>query len=516
VPSLPELPGNATTLARRLRVGQLLALIGLAPAAILVASVVVGILSLAHQTQLRGQLLNQVEPAEHAALQLATAMVNQETGIRGYELTGRNVFLQPYHLGLSEESHDLSVLHEHPITGTSATLRTSLASIRAWQDRTALPALRTRPQLGSRTVTAVDVDVAGKHRFDAIRAALGTLQTELMARVRVARADLNNSAAATGITFAVIAGVLLLTAVGVAVALRRLVNLPLARLTTSARRVAGGELEHSLRLRGPRDIEQLADDVDGMRRRLLAELDAVREARNRLSDATLELERSNAELEQFAYVASHDLQEPLRKVTSFVQLLAERYRGQLDERADQYIGFAVDGSLRMQQLINDLLAFSRVGRAGSKRAPVDLGRLARAAADDLQQVVQETGGEVVIDPLPELPVEASLLRAAFQNLIGNALKFHGDDPPRVHVEGRREGREWLFSCTDNGIGIEPAYAERIFVIFQRLHSRDRYPGTGIGLAMCRKIIEYHGGRIWLDSGYGPPGARIWFTLPAAP
>jgi light-regulated signal transduction histidine kinase (bacteriophytochrome) len=238
-----------------------------------------------------------------------------------------------------------------------------------------------------------------------------------------------------------------------------------------------------------------------MRIRLVYELRASRDAHDQLAATATELERSNSELEQFAYVASHDLQEPLRKVTSFCQMLQDRYGGQLDERADQYIDFAVDGARRMQQLINDLLAFSRVGRDP---------HLA-----DLGEAVGETGAEIVIGELPRLSVEPPLIRTVFQNLIGNALRFRGERSPVVRIEAERRDDDWLFTCTDNGIGIEPEYAERIFVIFQRLHPRDRYEGTGIGLAMCRKIIEYHGGGIWLDREYSG-GARIRFTLPAEP
>jgi light-regulated signal transduction histidine kinase (bacteriophytochrome) len=249
-----------------------------------------------------------------------------------------------------------------------------------------------------------------------------------------------------------------------------------------------------------------------VRVRLVRELSSTEHARAQLAAAADDLRRSNAELEQFAYVASHDLQEPLRKVTSFCQLLQERYGGELDERADQYIEFAVDGAKRMQDLINDLLAFSRVGRIVGERVSVPLGSLAEAAVADLTAILNATGGSVSIGELPEAAVEPTLIRTVFQNLVANAIKFHGHEPPRVRIESGREQGQWLITVADNGIGIEPEYAERIFVIFQRLHGRASYEGTGIGLAMCRKVIEYHGGRIWLDTEY-TPGARFCFTLP---
>jgi light-regulated signal transduction histidine kinase (bacteriophytochrome) len=262
-------------------------------------------------------------------------------------------------------------------------------------------------------------------------------------------------------------------------------------------------------------MRALGLDVDRMRERILAELSAVQAAHATLEARTEDLQRSNSELEQFAYVASHDLQEPLRKVASFCQLLQRRYAGQLDAKADEYIEHAVDGAKRMQALINDLLAFSRVGRTAQRREPVSCAVLLAQAWANLAADVRRSQATIEVGELPVVLGEASLLTAVFQNLISNALKFRTGEPPRVAVTARRDGDFWLFSFTDNGIGIEPEYAERIFVIFQRLHDKAAYPGTGIGLAMVRKIIEYHGGRIWLDTA-GPAGTRFWFTLPALP
>jgi len=228
----------------------------------------------------------------------------------------------------------------------------------------------------------------------------------------------------------------------------------------------------------------------------------------------LEVERSNEELQHFAYVASHDLQEPLRKVTSFCQMIERRYSGQLDERGEQYIAFAVDGAKRMQALINDLLAFSRVGRIERPRELVDLDDLVAHATSVLSLAIEETGATVEVrGDLPEVYGERSLLGLVLQNLISNAIKFHGDEPPVVHVSARRDGGRWELSVADNGIGIDAEYADRIFVIFQRLHAREVYAGTGIGLTMCRKVIEYHGGQIWLDLSQNGAGSTFRFTLP---
>ncbi|HEY0938249.1 MAG TPA: ATP-binding protein, partial [Trebonia sp.] len=284
-------------------------------------------------------------------------------------------------------------------------------------------------------------------------------------------------------------------------------------LAAEARRVADGDFGHEVARTGPREIRELAADVNIMRVRILLELSAVQEANDALAARAAGLQRSNAELEQFAYVASHDLQEPLRKVTSFCQLLQRRYGGQLDERADQYIDFAVDGAKRMQVLINDLLTFSRVGRTGTDLALTECDAALAGAQANLSAQIAGAGAVIEAGPLPSVRAQPALVSAVFQNLIGNALKFRGGQPPRIAIAAERDGEFWSFSVSDNGIGIEPQYAERIFLIFQRLHDRATYPGTGIGLAMCRKIVEYSGGRIWLDTSV-TEGARFRFTLPA--
>jgi light-regulated signal transduction histidine kinase (bacteriophytochrome) len=235
----------------------------------------------------------------------------------------------------------------------------------------------------------------------------------------------------------------------------------------------------------------------------------LREEHNQAQEA---LARSNQDLEQFAYVASHDLQEPLRMVATYTQLLAERYRGKLDADADKYIHYAVEGALRMQALVQDLLAFSRVGRQGPEPENTDCNAAVERAVQNLQTAVQEGSARITHDHLPAVIADRSLLVQVFQNLIGNALKFRGPEPPAVHVSASKKGREWVFSVADNGIGISPEHAEMIFVIFKRLHSRAEYPGSGIGLAICKKIIERQGGKIWVESQPGQ-GSTFKFTLP---
>jgi signal transduction histidine kinase len=226
-----------------------------------------------------------------------------------------------------------------------------------------------------------------------------------------------------------------------------------------------------------------------------------------------QLRRANEELQQFAYVASHDLQEPLRMVTSYVQLLAQRYQGQLDAEAQEFIGYAAEGAQRMQQLIQDLLAYARVGGTALEWAAVDCEAVLARTLLDLQLLIEEQRAEVSHDPLPTVRGEVQQVGLVFQNLLGNALKFHGAAPPRIHVSARPEGAMWVFAVQDNGIGMEARQAERIFQVFQRLHTRREYPGTGIGLAICKRIVERHGGRIWVESEPGK-GSTFFFTLPA--
>ena len=235
------------------------------------------------------------------------------------------------------------------------------------------------------------------------------------------------------------------------------------------------------------------------------------EARQKLEESVAELGRSNADLQQFAYVASHDLQEPLRMVSSYTQLIARRYKGKLDADADEFIAFAVDGANRMQRLILDLLAYSRVNTAGRQFEPTAMETVLKAALNNLTNAVKESQAVITHDPLPAVMGDDKQLAQLFQNLLSNAVKFGGAQPPRIHISAKQTDGEWLFSVRDHGIGLDPQYADRIFVIFQRLHTREEYPGTGIGLAICKKIVERHGGRIWVESELGK-GATFYFTM----
>jgi PAS domain S-box-containing protein len=247
--------------------------------------------------------------------------------------------------------------------------------------------------------------------------------------------------------------------------------------------------------------------------KILRDISERKHAEQLLAERAERLAQSNEELEQFAYVASHDLQEPLRMVSSYTQLLARRYKDRLDDNAREFIQYAVDGATRMQVLINDLLAYSRVDTRRGDFVPTSSQDSLERALANLRLAIEESRAAVAYGPLPTVVADGVQLTQLFQNLVGNALKFRGAEPPRIRVSAERSDDNWMFTVRDNGIGIDAPYGDRIFVIFQRLHGRTEYPGTGIGLAICKKIVERHGGRIWLDAASGP-GATFRFTLPA--
>jgi len=291
-----------------------------------------------------------------------------------------------------------------------------------------------------------------------------------------------------------------------------LLTRPLEALAREATRFGEGDPAVSLPESGVAEVANLAAAFEEMRTRLAARTAERERAEEALRGHARELARSNAELEEFAYVASHDLQEPLRMIKSYLQLLQKRHGRKLDLDAHQFLAYAVDGATRMQQLINDLLAYSRVGTTKAELVPTDCRVALEGVREDLKMTIDESGGGVTHDPLPTVMGDALQIRQLFQNLIANAIKFQNSAPPHVHVSAERHGGEWVFSVRDNGIGIAPEYAERIFVIFQRLHTRTEYPGTGIGLAICKRIVERHGGRIWVESQPGQ-GATFRFTIP---
>jgi signal transduction histidine kinase len=477
-----------------------------------------------HNRNQVNRLLNHQTPLAINARSLLTALLNQETGIRGYAVSGRPEDLMRYNDGIGAESASeadlLRLLTDRPDLADQ--VRQIQSATTSWRADTAAPVIAA-VRAGDREGAQAAISDSARRRFDDVRARVARLQDTINAS-RDATARAVSDASSRLVELLIAAGlVILLAGLMLAVLLRYLVIGPVARLAAEVRRVVGGDYDHVVTIEGPPEVGRLAGDVESMRRKIVRDLQEVRRARvqieetnQQLESQTEELTRSNRDLEQFAYVASHDLQEPLRKVTSFCQLLQRRYAGQLDERADQYITFAVDGAQRMQRLINDLLAFSRIGRITSGFADVDLEQVVRDAVNQREAALEETGGSVTWADLPVVRGEEPLLSSLLGNLISNSIKFHRPgEPPRIHLSGRQLDGEWEISCADNGIGIDTEFADKVFVIFQRLHAKEVYPGTGIGLAIAKKIIEYHGGRIWLDTSVSE-GTTIRFTLPAEP
>ncbi|HEX7305517.1 sensor histidine kinase [Lentzea sp.] len=484
--------------------------ISMALVAVLLGATLAVLLAIGDLSRARSRLLDVVGPAVVSAQQLGADLVDQENGVRGFVLSRSEDFLKPYQNGFDRQSSARATVAALETPKVAEGLTALDAAMNGWRSQYADPTIAA-----VKAGAQVPDESVGKQRFDAVRVALTALQDELAVQRAEGRAALNDAATGMAVTCIIAMAVLLVAVLGCVAAVLVHVVGPLSRLRGHVGLVAGGDFAHTVTATGPSELRELGRDVDVMRTRIVSELDQAQERNAALDAATAELRRSNSELEQFAYVASHDLQEPLRKVASFCQLLERRYRDQLDDRATQYIDFAVDGAKRMQLLINDLLAFSRVGRHREKHVVVAANDLVDDARRNLAQALEDTDARVEAGTLPQVRGEARLLTAVFQNLIGNAVKFRGPQAPLVRIDAEPGDDDmWTFSVRDNGIGIEEQYAERIFVIFQRLHTKDQYSGTGIGLAMCRKIVEYHGGRIWLDTT-ATDGTTIRFTLPRA-
>ncbi|MFH9294889.1 ATP-binding protein [Streptomyces sp. NPDC017520] len=483
------------------------------------ACLVIGGIVMARISDRTTELVDRIQPARSASFQLQNSLLDQETGIRGFALTGDDSFLDPYEAGKAAEQERLAQVRR--LVGPGSRYADDLDAIASaagkWRRSKAEPLIATVRERGpSEGATSAQLQ-RSKADFDQLRQAYRAQQGHLAEARDQARADLGTARTTRDRVGIALVTVFVLTVVALSLLLHGVVGVPLNRLRAASDRVRSGSFGTRIEIKGPSDVQAVAWAVEDMRRRLADELAEAQSREALLAEQTEELRRSNSELEQFAYVASHDLQEPLRKVASFCQLLEKRYGKELDERGKQYIAFAVDGAKRMQVLINDLLTFSRVGRVHESWKPVDLDRALDRALANLTLAVEESG-TVVERPesLPELLGDATALTMVWQNLVGNAVKFRREGVPcRISVACVREDEDWHLTVSDNGIGIAPEFADKVFVIFQRLHARDEYEGTGIGLALCRKIIEFHGGRIWLEPEPGE-GTRIHFTLPVAP
>jgi signal transduction histidine kinase len=460
------------------------------------------------------EVVGRWDPAYQISQNALTALVNQETGVRGFALGKDEAFLEPYNIYLLLGNSADDTLRRYLLGHEELIdlLREFRAAVDDWHATVAeqvIALVREGDAAAVALVTSPEAEAA----FDRIRATSSALTDAIDAMRMQTMEDREQAFTYVWIAIGIGAVIVLLTGLVLARGLRHQVLAPMSGLVTQTRQVADGSLGLEIAQDGPLEIQDLAADVEQMRQRLAAQIQRIERDRARLQQRTTELLRSNADLEQFAYVASHDLSEPLRKVTNFCQLLERQYGDQLDDKARQYIRFMVEGAKRMQALINDLLAFSRVGRSTDGFVTVDLELALSRALTNLEDAVVAAGAEVEHDPLPTLPGDPTLLTALLQNLVGNAVKYRSPDrPPRVHIGAERDGDHWLISVDDNGIGVEPQYGERIFTIFQRLHLRDEYAGTGIGLALCRRIVEFHRGRIWLAEK-AEPGARFLLTLP---
>lgn len=466
------------------------------------------------------ELTFDIQPARIAAYQMQGALRDQETAVRGYAISADRRFLEPFYSGQEVEratAQEIRTLvgHRPELIGDLEAVEQAAA---AWRASYAEPLIK-QVTPGQPRLLDSGTAARGKTEFDALRALFDVQNRDLLQARQDAVAELDRIRWWRNIILVGLVVVFLVAAVLLAVLVRTAVTGPLSVLAAACRKITDGSFDEKIVQRGPRDIRAIAADVEDMRQRIVTELESTRSAQAQLADQAVELQRSNAELEQFAYVASHDLQEPLRKVASFCQLLEKRYADKLDERGKEYIAYAVDGAKRMQILINDLLTFSRVGRLNATQAQVDLKTTLDDALQNLATAIEETDAEIVCrgEPLPEIAGDPTLLTMLWQNLIGNAMKFRRDGvAPRIVIECARGSHDregaWLLTVTDNGIGIPAEFADKVFVLFQRLHGRDTYSGTGIGLALCKKIVEHHGGTIWIDTAY-TGGARFRFTLP---
>ncbi len=410
-----------------------------------------------------------------------SALLDVETSERGYLATGKKLFLEPYNNGRTAVEVNLNRLAE--MTVDNAEQQVKLQKLNqiareklAFTDQT----ISGDPKIG----LAIVATGKGKAIMDAYRAQVNEM---IEIEKHLLEKRMAESAATQTALFGTAAALMLLSC-----ALLGWVS----QITRNA-------------LNAERDR---VDELDKLNSGLEAEIEQRKKVEKALKDATVKLTSSNTDLQRFAYVASHDLQEPLRAVAGFLTLIAKKHKGTLDEESEVWINHAVEGSQRMRTLINDLLAYARVESRGGELTLTDLNSSLRQAQKDLRVAIEESETEIVSNQLPTLRADGSQITQVFQNLIGNAIKFQSDKKPHVEVQAKLEGDEWLFTVQDNGIGFESEHVDRIFIIFQRLHGREDYKGTGIGLALCKKIIERHGGRIWAESEQGK-GSKFSFTLP---
>lgn len=488
----------------------------------LVAAVIGGLvvwIGFTNLLEARTQLFDRLGPARVGTEKLRTSLLDQETGIHGFAQAHDPRFLEPYEAGQRSEAAHTAALRRLIGGSTDADADEEILAAldavgdaaEAWRRDVATPILALTDEDSGDAAVIISRTV-----FDRVRDRLDEMEQLVGESEDRARSDLD--AATSSLAIGVGAALLLVTSAGIygAWLLRRRVIQPIEQLVGQTDAVDMGRFDSAIDVTGPEEIEALAVRVDGMRRRIVAELALAEESAAELDRRSQSLERSNRDLEQFAYVASHDLQEPLRKVASFCQLIEQRYADQLDDKGRLYIDYAVDGAKRMQSLIAGLLEFSRVGRTTELFVDCDLEATFDRVVDSLSVAIESSDAHVTRGDLPTVQGDPALLTALLQNLTTNAIKYRRDDvAPRIHLDAERGRDEWTFTFSDNGIGIEESFRERVFVIFQRLHGRDTYEGTGIGLALCKKIVEFHGGDIWLDDAPAGGGTVVRWTHPVS-
>lgn len=429
---------------------------------------------------------NQVNHSQQILRKLETVLSSvkdAETGQRGYLLTGQPSYLEPHNLAVKTIPQQFAALKTLTATEPEQQQQLSLLEPLIRQKFAELQeTIDLRKTRGFDAAAQVVLTDQGKELMDQIRTTIQQMQSQESEQLQTWLKAKEAQADQLQLTF--LGGIL---------------------LTLFAFYVVYRAVEQETRERRQAEASYL---------QLNEELEArVQRRTAALKEANASLAYSNRELEQFAYVASHDLQEPLRAVNSYAQLIARKYQGNLDAKADKYIGYIMEGATRMQQLINDLLEFSRVGTRAKALKPTACEAVLNQVLANLKVAIADNQAVITHDSLPTVMGDEIQLIQLLQNLIGNAIKFRREEPPQVHISVKPEEREWIFSVRDNGIGIETEYFDRIFTIFQRLHSRAEYPGTGIGLAVCKKIVERHGGRIWVESESGV-GTTFYFTIPS--
>lgn len=441
-----------------------------------------------------------------AGNELATSLVSIENGLRGYVASGRDRFLAPAEVALGSYAQELerldTLISDAP--GQHERVDRIAEGIDDYVNLWARPLIALA---GEQPAAARDVVVTrtGRQRLEQIRAGFDELfqREAAVGRERQRRAEQRSDVAVT-VGVAAFALVLALAA-GLAVVLRRAVVRPVLELAGATRRLAGGDLDTRVPAQREDELGDLARAFNGM-------ADSLQSSRTQLARRTSELERSNAELEQFASITSHDLQAPLVTISMYAELIERRHGSGLGEGAE-FLDVIRQATVQAREMIRDLLEFSRAGRGEPEVELVPAADVVARALEASRGAIEQAGAEVTVGPLPMVLVDRSSLCRVFQNIVGNAVKFTGDDPPRVSITARRDGDCWRFDIADNGIGMVPEHLKRIFQPFKRLHGEEHYPGTGIGLAVCQRIVAQHGGRIWVDSRPGE-GSVFSFTLPA--